>query len=347
MNYLFKIILYPFSFLYGLTTSLRNWLYDRRIFKYTQFDIPVISVGNLTVGGTGKTPMVEYIIELLKSKYKVATLSRGYGRKTRGFLLAGPQETSYTIGDEPFQLYKKFSHDVIVSVGEERILAVPRILYKHPEVQVILLDDAFQHRALKPALQILLNDYNRPFYKDMPMPSGRLREFISGAKRADVVVVTKCPEEMSQEEMTIISQRIKQVIGKDKQVFFSYMNYKKPLALNAELSADLYEVVLISGIANVAPLLSEVKKKYMLIKHFKFPDHHYYSQKDIEKIVAFVQKKNKNLSIITTEKDAVKLKPFFKDMAIPVFVLPIVVQFHNNEKEFQELIFDAATYKED
>ncbi|MGK7389782.1 MAG: tetraacyldisaccharide 4'-kinase [Candidatus Cyclobacteriaceae bacterium M2_1C_046] len=347
MNSLFKIILYPFSFLYGLINSLRNWLYDRRIFKYTEFDIPVISVGNLTVGGTGKTPMVEYIIELLKSKYKIATLSRGYGRKTRGFILAGSQETAYTIGDEPFQFYKKYSDDIIVSVGEERILAVPRLLYTHPEVQVIILDDAFQHRALKPAFQILLNDYNRPFYNDLPMPSGRLREFSGGAKRADIVVVTKCPEEMSKEEVSLITEKIERMIGEKKKIFFSYMSYKTPVALNTELTSVPQDVIVVSGIANVAPLLTHIKKHYMLIRHFKFADHHYYTQRDIDKIVTFVQNQDKELTIITTEKDAVKLKPFFKDVAIPVFVLPIEVKFHDNEEDFQELVFEAATYKED
>ena len=347
MNYIFKFILYPFSFLYGLIIGLRNWLYERKIFKYTQFDIPVISVGNLTVGGTGKTPMVEYLIDLLSNKYKIGTLSRGYGRKTCGFQLGGPQETAYTLGDEPFQLYQKYGEKIVVSVGEERILAVPRLLYNHPEVQVILLDDAFQHRAIKPSFQILLNDYNRPFYKDSPMPAGRLREFSSGAKRADVVVVTKCPQDLSTEDKKKISEKIKKLAGHYKKVFFTSLQYEKPVSVNLDLLPEFEKVVLITGIASVAPLLRHVEKNYEVVKHFKFPDHHFYKQKDIDRIINYIDKQGDQVALLTTEKDAVKLQSYFKNIQIPLYMLAIKINFLDNEKAFHELVFDAAEYKED
>lgn len=342
-----KIILLPFSFLYGLINSIRNYLYDRRIFKYTQFDIPVIGVGNLTVGGTGKTPMVEYIIELLTKKYKVATISRGYGRKTHGFILAGAQETAYTLGDEPFQLYQKYGQDVIVAVGEERALAVPQTLYFHPEVQVILLDDAFQHRSIKPSFQILMNDFNRPFYKDIPMPGGRLREFAKGARRTDVVVVTKCPEDLSQEKRKTIAKEIHKYTGNTKKVFFTSIDYKAPYNVYDKNPTKARNVVLVTAIANVAPILNYIQSEYTLLKHYKFSDHHYYTQKEVNNILSFAKNHKEDVIVITTEKDAMKLKPFFMNEDIPLQVLPIKIKFLAEEKVFEQLILEAAAYKED
>ena len=190
---LLRILLFPFSWLYYLITQIRNRLYDRGLKPSVKFELPVICVGNLTVGGTGKTPMIEHLIRLLQNRFKVATLSRGYGRATKGIRIAGPSENASTIGDEPFQFYTKFGKRITVAVGEERALAIPTILQECSDTQIILLDDGFQHRKVSPGFSILLTDYHRPFYNDFLLPSGRLRESRWGAERADVIVVTKCP----------------------------------------------------------------------------------------------------------------------------------------------------------
>ena len=208
-----QALLYPFTLLYGTITDFRNHLYNMGQRPSIQFDTNVINVGNLTVGGTGKTPHVEYLIRLLHSQYKVATLSRGYGRKTKGFILANDEATAESIGDEPLQFYKKFKNECVVSVGEERALAIPHILTEHPETQVVLLDDAYQHRAVTPSFNILLTDYNRLFYQDYPFPSGRLRERRKGAKRANAVIVTKCPDDLSSSAQQAIEQQIRKGEG--------------------------------------------------------------------------------------------------------------------------------------
>ncbi len=197
MNWFLRILLLPISLLYGLGTTIRVFLYETSSKKSVSFDIPIISVGNLSTGGTGKSPHVEYLIMLLRPYLNVATLSRGYGRKSKGFRVVTPEDTAETVGDEPLQFKRKFQ-DVLVTVGEERTMAIPQIMGHANNVQVILLDDAYQHLAVNPGLNILLTDYKRPFFKDFLLPSGNLREWPSGKKRADIIVVTKCPEEVTE-----------------------------------------------------------------------------------------------------------------------------------------------------
>jgi tetraacyldisaccharide 4'-kinase len=341
-----KIILYPFSCLYNGITSLRNYLYDRRIFKSTQFDIPVIGVGNLAVGGTGKTPMVEYLLKTLKNEMRPATLSRGYGRKTRGFRIVGKDDDATTIGDEPYQLHEKFKQDVIITVGEERVLAIPQLLYHHPEVQIIILDDAFQHRSLKPTLQLLLTSYSKPFYDDLLMPSGTLRESRGGAKRADVLVVTKCPADIDDSEMEQIKDKIKNYAG-DKEVFFSSLSYDDPVLISGKNKVEIKDVVLVTGIANADPLIAQVRKNYTLVRHFKYADHYHFKRSDIQKFVRYIKEKAPGAIIMTTEKDAVKLKKIVEHSSFPIYALPVEMKFIKDKRVFEERVREAANYKED
>lgn len=340
-----KILLLPFAVLYNLITRLRNYAYDTGRKPSIQFDVPVIGVGNLTVGGTGKTPMVEHLIRILGGTYKLATLSRGYGRQTKGFRLATPADTAATLGDEPLQIYRKFGHQVTVAVGEERAFAIPNILHEHPEVQAILMDDAFQHRRVRPLVNILLSDYNRPFYQDLLLPAGRLRESRSGAKRANAIVVTKCPAAIQDDEMMAIVHNIRQY--SPAPVFFTTIRYGNPVPFGGYFShaeatpAD--NVILLTGIAQPGPLVDYVQKSYRLADHIAMPDHHSYSRQDLERLVARIQA-DPTLSIITTEKDSVKLiATALADLAVrlPLFYLPMEAEFVKNGKDFDAIVLNA------
>lgn len=340
-----QIILYPFSCLYMGITSLRNYLYDKHIFKSTQFDIPVIGVGNLAVGGTGKTPMVEYFLKILQHELKTATLSRGYGRKTKGFRVAGKDDDANTIGDEPYQMYEKFKKDIIVAVGEERVLAIPRLLYTHPEVQFIILDDAFQHRSVKPILKVLLTSYSKPFYDDLLLPSGTLRESRAGAKRADIVVVTKCPADIDNSEMELIKNKVTKYAG-DKDVFFASFSYNDPVLIAGENKEEIKDVILVTGISNADPLVEEIGKKYDLVSHFKYADHHHYRTSDIQKLYKYIKENAPDAIIMTTEKDAVKLKKMMQKPPVAIYTLPVEMKIIKDKNVFEERIREAANYKE-
>ena len=266
----FKFVLLPFSILYGLITDIRNHLYDKGFWKETGFLIPIINVGNLTVGGTGKTPLVEYLIRLLKDKYTLATLSRGYGRKTKGFIIANSSATAQTIGDEPYQFYQKFKNEIDVVVDENRVEAVYAITEQMTDIEVVILDDAFQHRPIRPSLNILLMDYSRPIYDDYTFPSGRLRERRHGAKRADMMIVTKCPSGISLEKQSEIEQKLQPYLNKNIPIFFTKIIYGKPLNCRPEKeNIDLQKVVLLSGIANPKPF-----EEYAKIKGIEIPKEH-------------------------------------------------------------------------
>ncbi len=334
----FRFLLFPFTVLYDVITTVRNALYDRGYKPSVSFDIPVISVGNLAVGGTGKTPMVEHLIRLLKSNYKIATLSRGYGRKTKGFRIASPADTAATLGDEPYQIYQKYAPEVHVVVGEDRAFAIPMLLQELDTVDVVLLDDALQHRRVKPGFSILLTEYSNPFYNDYPLPYGRLREAPEGAKRADVIVVTKCPSHLEDDETMLIERNIRQY--SDKPVFFSTIRYADPVAFgNANVFAP--NVILLSAIANPHILKGYVAKTYRLIKHFSFRDHYAFTTGDLKTIATLVKQFGEGeVSILTTEKDKVKLerdelKPLINQL--PIFYLPIEAEFIRNGKDFDTL----------
>lgn len=334
---LLKYLLLPFAGLYNLITRLRNYLYDIGHKKSFQFDTIVISVGNLNVGGSGKTPMVEYLIRLLSSQYKVATLSRGYGRKTKGFRFANDNDTAHTLGDEPYQIYRKFKNQVVVAVGEDRVLAIPTMLNEYPEVQIILMDDAFQHRAVVPQFSILVTDYQKPFYKDFLLPFGRLREARHGAARADVVVVTKCAE-LSPDAEDIARKKLESHTGV-KPIFFTRIHYNSPVGIDhAQSISD--DIVLVSAVANNSAFARAIAKDFKVHHHVRFPDHHVYSLSDINGIHQKAEACHAD-SILTTEKDMVKLidPALMSEVSKKKwFYVPIEATFIKNGAEFDVMI---------
>ncbi len=346
-----KILLLPFSLLYHWVTKFRNHLYDIDYKKSFQFDTMVLSVGNLSVGGTGKSPMVEYLIRLLSEENKITTLSRGYGRKTSGFRLANEDDNAATLGDEPFQFYTKYKEQINVAVGEERALAIPQILFEIPDNQIIILDDAYQHRTVTPNLSILLTAFSNPFYNDSLLPSGRLREARSGANRADVIVMTKCPNDLSGEAQQEMSGKIKAYTKNDTPIFFAGIKYLQPKNIR-ESDASIFSknVLLVSGIANAAPLEEYVKSNFNLCAHLDFADHHNYSVKNL------LQIKNKFAAIdfedkvvLTTEKDAMRLsnEAFKSDLeGLPIFYLPIQTYFLKNGDIFDANVLQIVNNKE-
>lgn len=324
-----RLLLLPFSVLYGAIVFVRNWLFDKGYLKSTSYDFPVICVGNLSVGGTGKSPMIEYLIRLLKDDYKVATLSRGYKRKTKGFLLANENTTATDIGDEPLQFYHKFKNDIQVAVEAERIVGIEALRTLENTPEVILLDDAFQHRKVTAGFHILLTPFYDLYANDFMLPAGNLREPISGAKRADVIIVTKCPKEVSAEKRTAI---IKKLRPKAHQaVFFTTIAYSEMIQ-NEEEEIVLTdwkdaEFVLITGIANPKPLLQHLNDQQLQYVHLKYADHYHFSESDIKTI----QQKAGNKRILTTEKDFMRLQGRLENL----YYLPIQVQFLVDEAAFQ------------
>ncbi|MBD2754426.1 tetraacyldisaccharide 4'-kinase [Spirosoma validum] len=332
-RFVVKCLLLPFSGLYGLITSFRNWLFDSKLLKSTQPGVYSICVGNLTVGGTGKTPMIEFLIKryIVGASVRAgdtATLSRGYGRKTSGFRIATDADTAETTGDEPLQLYRKFSPLVRVCVGERRVEAIQTLLGEHPETARILLDDAFQHRPIRPHLNILLMDYNRPFYDDYPFPAGRLRERRNGARRADGIVVTKCPMNLWTTEQKRIIQQIRPYARPETPVFFAGLHYDQPVSFATyQPVANLTDVVLVSGLANAGPLEQYVRQTFRLHHHHQFADHYAYTRADLDDVLATLPL---NTAVLTTEKDWVKLDGLLtpnERANLPLFYLPIAVQF--------------------
>lgn len=311
-------ILYPFSLIYVAITSLRNFLYDKGIKKSIAFNIPIIAVGNLSVGGTGKTPMVEYLIRLLSEKYNLAVLSRGYKRKTQGFYLANNATKIEEIGDEPFQYHSKFEN-INVAVNANRVEGVTKILEISPSTNLVLLDDAFQHRKIKACFYIMLTAYDDLFVDDLVLPAGNLRECKLGVKRANVVVVTKCPKDLSEKEMLKIKNRIP---FNNEKIFFSYINYHHSITNNqAEIlvSSLKNNFIAVAGIAKPEYFYKELNGD--LSDSLTFPDHHFFSDQDLKNIL---QKAN-GRKIITTEKDYMRLQNLLpKDQ---LYYLPIEMDF--------------------
>jgi tetraacyldisaccharide 4'-kinase len=324
-------LLLPFSWLYGFVVLIRNWCYDSGVFKSTVFDLPVISVGNLDVGGAGKSPMAEYLIRLLKADHKLATLSRGYGRQTKGFLIASASTAATQTGDEPAQFKQKFP-DVTVAVCEKRVAGINRLKAHH---DVIILDDAYQHRAVKPGLSILLFDYSRVFEPHFMLPAGNLREPFGGRKRADIITITKCPDSLSTGEQQLITDRIKPF--PHQQMCYTAISYAPLCDMDAHPAAAVIDkdtvVFLITGIANPAPLLNHIKKQAKQVIHHNYPDHHQFSLKNIAKLAdEFNTCTADKKLIVTTEKDIQRLRehellPIVKQL--PVLVMPIQVRFLN------------------
>ncbi|MCL4145033.1 UNVERIFIED_CONTAM: hypothetical protein GTU68_035483 [Idotea baltica] len=326
---LLRYILFPIVPIYFVVTWLRNRFYDRGIFKSKSYDFPVICVGNLSVGGTGKTPMIEYLIRLLKDERRVATLSRGYKRSSEGFLLADENVTADTLGDEPFQFYKKFQNDIQVAVDADRQNGISNLMKQSITPEIVLLDDAFQHRKVNAGLNILLSTYDNLFTSDWVLPTGNLREPRAGMKRAQIIVVTKCPENLNTSDKESI---VKKIRPKDYQkVFFSTINYANQVHSDSNempLNA-LTHFTLVTGIAKADPLINHLESKGLDFEHLNFKDHYNFTNKDID---LFLSK----TIIVTTEKDYVRLiqHEALKDK---LFYLPIAVSI-DREDEFNALI---------
>lgn len=328
---LLRKLLFPIAVLYGFITSIRNYLYDKGILKSYAFDVPVIAVGNLSVGGTGKTPQIEYLVRLLSPKYKVATLSRGYKRKSKGFVLATASANADLLGDEPYQYFKKFPQ-IQVAVDANRRNGIKQLLALQEKPEVILLDDAYQHRKVKAGFYILLTTYHDLFCDDWLLPTGNLRESRSGAKRADMIIVTKCPKDITE----IAQEKIKQHIGVDKPIYFSYVDYDS-MVYNETDSLEVSEIkkqskVLLAGIAKPKPFVDFLKADNDVV--ITYPDHHHFSNAEI---VALKSQAGEKI-IVTTEKDFVRLEA--EILRKQLYYLPIKSRLISNATAFDQIILD-------
>lgn len=337
MRYL-KHLLWPLALLYGLIVVLRNWTYDRGYARSIAFDFPVIAVGNLSVGGTGKTPHVEYLIRILAPHFKLGLLSRGYLRKTTGYTLADANATAETVGDEPMLIKLKYPMvDVVASA--DRALAIPQMINDIPGIQAILMDDGMQHRPVDPGMTIMITDYNNLFTDDFLLPVGTLREPKSAAHRAQIVVVSKCPMNITEAEKVHIRKKISP--KGDQAVFFSYLRYDVPysLANNPDkLQPDNeMDILLVCGIANPQPLVDHLTPLFKNVYLRDFPDHHAFTQSDMESITtAFLNTENEKKALIITEKDAVRFyrhKNWILLSKLPIFVQPVQVEFFPESKQ--------------
>ncbi len=331
----FRLILLPVSIIYGLVIYARNYLYDKKILRAVKFNFPIICVGNLVMGGTGKSTMVEFLIDILGHEMNVATLSRGYKRRTKGYILASEKTSALEIGDEPMQFHVKYP-GVSVAVCEDRLVAVPQILQDKPATNVIVLDDAFQHRAIDAGLNILLTQYGDLYTHDFFLPSGDLRDEKASAKRADIIVVTKCPETLTVEEKISIE---KDLHLKDEQtIYFTTLEHGLPYHILTKEEKPLSlekEVLLVCGIANPEPLKKYLEENTAAFYQLHFSDHHIYSIDDLKGISKkFEQMQSSQKFILTTEKDAVRLIKFENTlMDLPFYVLPVRNRFLFGEEE--------------
>jgi tetraacyldisaccharide 4'-kinase len=336
-----RILLLPFSLIYGLIVYIRNWMFDKNLFRSAAFNLPIICIGNLSLGGTGKSPMVEFLIGKLQHEFRLAVLSRGYKRKTRGYALAGPQSTALEIGDEPMQFFNKFP-DLTIAVGEERMVAIPQLLHDKPDTRVIILDDAFQHRWVLAGLNILLTDYNNLFTRDWFLPTGDLRDLKKSARRAGIIVVTKCPTDLSLAEKIQLTKEIKPTVK--QEIFFSAISYGQPYQVITRETWNMdnsTEVLLISGIANPGTLKKHLEENFNGYDELAYSDHHIFTIDDLNHILKrFNQIQSPEKILLTTEKDAVRLQKFSQQLRdLPFFVMPIqpVFLFHE-ENQFTSLI---------
>ena len=331
--------LYPFFFFFHFVTAMRNRMYDWGIFPSTKFKTPIIGVGNLSVGGSGKSPMVMYLADFLSKNFRTGVLSRGYGRKTKGYGIVNYDSTYKMVGDEAMQLFERFRNKFVIGVCEDRVFGAKKII-EDMDLDVLLLDDSYQHRRIKPGFNVLLTDYNDPYFKDFVLPAGNLRESRRGAKRADIIVVTKCPEILTEEKKQFYISRIKPKYY--QKVFFSSINYDENVINKRQQipvqNLDYYDILLITGIANPTLVENELKRYTQRIKHLKFKDHHAFSIADIENIKKEFQKLGEYKIILTTEKDYVRLKTF-DYLREKLFYWPINVEIDKAE-ELNQIIED-------
>ena len=338
-----KILLLPISLIYHIVLTIRHKLYDWHILKTTRFEKPVICVGNLNLGGTGKTPTVEYLINILRPNYRVATLSRGYGRDTKGFKQAESTSTYEDLGDEPLQYFKKFPK-ILVTVDEDRVDGIRKLIRSQYYPEVILLDDAFQHRSIKAGLNILLTEYQHLYCDDFLFPAGTLRDVKSAAKRAQIIVVSKSPKDLGEEEKKHIVRKLKP--SEEQKVFFSYLEYAPLQPLNEKAKAVSAEnansILAFCGIANSKPFVEALEKHYKTVDFLQFADHHAYTENDIKSIIKrFENLEGEKKIIVTTEKDAARLtnSPYLCQFEHALlYDLPVTVRFHEEEKFNEEIL---------
>lgn len=331
---LLTLTLTPLSWIYWGVTEVRNKLFDLNVLSQKKFDVPVVSVGNLSVGGTGKTPMVELLLRNLQTEYRIGVISRGYKRCTKGFLLANSKSTPQTIGDEPYQMYQKFGKRVRIAVCEKRVKGISKLLELDPKINLIILDDAFQHRYVLPKTSVLLMDYNRPVFDDKPLPLGRLREHPAGMNRADFIVVSKCPDNLRPIDLRTVSDQLK--IMPFQNLYFSGMRYldlkpvfedDAPYTVNLDTLTAADTILVITGIANPRPLIRQCRLTKAKIRVMHFSDHHDFTVADLKKIAD----KYNNITgarkiILTTEKDGGRMlhNPYFPQELKPyTFMRPI------------------------
>jgi tetraacyldisaccharide 4'-kinase len=337
------IIFYPISILFGIVTFVRNWLFDKQILTSTSFKIPIISVGNLAVGGTGKTPHTEFLLSFLQNEWTVAVLSRGYLRKTKGFYLADEKSNSNTLGDEPYQIHKKFPN-IVVAVDEKRVRGVKKLQEIHQKLQIVVLDDAFQHRYIQAGLSILLTDYSNLYINDTLLPAGNLREYKSGSNRANIIIVTKCPTDLRPIEMRMLEQHL--MPQTNQALFFSCFQYDEVRPVFSDIIAENWNfkriselnanVLLVAGIVNPQPIVEYLSKYTNNIETCFFEDHHSFDERDfrnIQKLFDAIASTEKIL--LVTEKDAARLvsnKYFPEQLKSKTFALPISVKILNNQE---------------
>jgi len=340
--------LLPLAWIYGLVVRLRNYFFDKGIFHSVEFTLPVFCIGNLSTGGTGKTPMVERVISSLSGKYKIAVLSRGYKRKTRGFLLAEDNSVANDIGDEPMQIHQKFKN-ITVAVSEDRLVAIPQILQERPETEIIILDDAFQHRSARAGLNILLTSYSNPYSRDCFLPAGNLRDSRRSSSRADIIVVTKCPPSLTFSEGDELREELN--LSARQKIFFTSIQHQVPrhlFQLTEKVPDKATSVLLVTGIADAAPLVSALKNGSRILVELSYGDHHAYSLKDIIRIKRlFNEMRGEDKMIITTEKDGVRLFQFKNQLSdLPIFVLPMEHWFlFNGLPIFDDLLLNFIEQK--
>lgn len=330
--------------LYQFFVKRRNRLYDKGVFHSARFDIPILCIGNITVGGTGKTPHTEYLIRLLKNLFPIAVLSRGYKRKSKGFLMADAHSDAQQIGDEPLQISQKFS-DIKVAVCEKREVGIKELLKRYPETKAILLDDAFQHRQVSPSLSMVLIDYNRPTFEDKLLPAGRLREPIEGLQRADMVIVSKCPSSLSEEAQDSFKKRL--ALQQRQGLYFTRIRYSDfhaafpEKAFQKTLTAESVKtgkrpVLGFCGIASPAPFIDYLQSIHPQCKCLLFPDHHFYTPSDIQNITqAFARLESENALLVTTEKDYFRLRGYsgLESLTPYIYYVPLEIEFLNHQEE--------------
>ena len=350
------LLLTPFSLLFGCVAAIRRFLYRKGVLHSEESPVPAIDIGNLAVGGTGKTPHTQYVIKLMKQDFQVAALSRGYGRKSQGYhsvLRTDPlSRNAETFGDEPFMTHLRFP-DIPLAVDGERAEGVRNLLGENPDTEVVVLDDAYQHLRFRPTYHLLLTEYDRPFHHDMPMPSGRLREFPRAARFADAVVVTKVPDNADTDES---AWRHKLRLKPHQPLFFTRFRYEKltpvtPAASNRDLDT-VRDIVVLTGIAHPEPLLQHLKKNFNILNHFEFPDHHIFTEKEIQSIYdQHFNNTGEQCVLVTTEKDWVRLQAehiINIVSLLPVFVIPVEVEFltETQRDTFNQIMKDHVRGKE-